>query len=57
MSLLNIDEVLKRTAISLGVDTDGLIKDPQQVAQEQQAIQQQQMTQSIAPNVANQILK
>lgn len=57
MSLLNIEEVLKRTAISLGVDTDGLIKDQQQVMQEQQDLQNQQMAQSIAPNVANQILK
>ena len=57
LSRINIDEVIKRTAISLGVETDGLIKEQEQIAQEQEAAQNQQMMQSVAPTVAKEVLK
>ena len=39
---MNIDDYISRLAASLGIDTQGLIKSPQQKQQEQMAAQQQQ---------------
>lgn len=41
---LNVSDYIKRRATALGIDTDGLIKTPEQIQQEQQA-QAQQMQQ------------
>ena len=53
---LNIDDYLDRLGASLGIDTQGLVKSPEQKAQEQQAAQEQmqqqqmmQMAEKVAP--------
>lgn len=49
--MINVDNLVDRVATSLSIDTDGLLKSPEQVQQEQQAAQQQQFAQNVAPNV------
>lgn len=49
--VLNMDDYATRVATALGMDTKGLIKDPQVIAQEQQAAQMAQLGQNIAPDV------
>ena len=51
---INLDNAIKKFAISNGVDTDGLLKSPEQIQQEQQQQQAQQFAQqSLAdPRVA-----
>tara|TARA_R100001594_G_scaffold141602_1_gene187754 strand:- start:521 stop:2068 length:1548 start_codon:yes stop_codon:yes gene_type:complete len=45
--MVNVDEYLRRRATALGVDTDGLIKSPEQRQQEQQqALMQQAMSEA-----------
>jgi len=39
---INIDDLIKRGGVSLGIDMDGLVKSPEQMQQEEQALQQQQ---------------
>jgi len=41
ISRLNIDDLIKRGGTSLGIDMDGLVKSAEQIAQEQQAAQQE----------------
>ena len=65
---LNPDDLIKRIAIGLGIDTDGLLKSQEQLAEEQAAqeaaqeeqMQQQQMMQmaeKAIPQVANNLTK
>ena len=61
---LNPDDLIKRIAIGLGIDTDGLLKSQEQLAQEQAAeaeqMEQQQMMQmaeKAVPQVANNLTK
>lgn len=49
------DDLLKRLSTARGIKADGLIKDAQTVAQEQQAKQMQAMVQHLGPNAVNQI--
>ena len=49
---LNIGEYIKRVGTSLGVDMDGLIKDEQQMAMEQQQAQEEQLQSQVAGSVA-----
>mgnify|MGYP003135265885 FL=1 len=48
---LNPDDLIKRIAIGLGIDTDGLLKSPEQLAQEAEA-QAEQMEQQQAMQLA-----
>ena len=50
---LNIDEIMARVGASIGIDTNGLVKTKEQIAQEQQAAQQAQMMQAALPNAVN----
>jgi hypothetical protein len=50
---INFDNLLTRLATARGVTPDGLIKDAEQVAQEQQQEQQMQMMQQLGPNAVN----
>lgn len=50
---INFDNLLTRLATARGVTPDGLIKDADQVAQEQQQEQQMQMMQQLGPNAVN----
>ena len=61
---LNPDDLIKRIAIGLGIDTDGLLKSPEQLAEEaeaqaEQAEQQQvmQMAEKAVAPVANNLSK
>ena len=61
---LNPDDLIKRIAIGLGIDTDGLLKSQEQLAEEQAAeaeqMEQQQMVQmaeKAIPQVANNLTK
>lgn len=51
MTYLNLDEYVKRVGTSLGVEMEGLIKSPQQIQAEQQAMQQQMMMEQNSPAV------
>lgn len=44
---INLDEAIKRLATSIGIETDTLIKSSEQIAQEQQAAQQQELIRSL----------
>ena len=44
---INLDEAIKRLATSIGIETDTLIKSGEQIAQEQQAAQQQELIRSL----------
>jgi hypothetical protein len=53
---MNIDDYIDRLGASLGIDTNGLIKSPEQKAQEQQEMQQQQqqmMAQQMVGDIAS----
>jgi len=52
---VNFDDLLKRLATSRGVRVDGLIKTPDQVAQEQRSAQQAALIQQLGPNAINQV--
>jgi hypothetical protein len=61
---LNPNDLLTRLATGLGIDTEGLIKSPEQLqAEQEEAMQQQQMqqvmdtAQDVAPQVANNMTK
>lgn len=47
-SMINVDEYLRRRATALGVQTDGLVKTPEQMQQEQQQAMMQQAMQQAA---------
>lgn len=52
-TFMNFDNLLTRLATARGVTTDGLIKDKEQVAAEQQQEQQMQMMQQLGPQAIN----
>jgi len=48
---VNLQDYIKRRATALGIETEGLIKSQEQIAQEQQQAMQMQMMQQAAPGV------
>ena len=46
---VNLQDYIKRRATALGIETEGLIKTPEQIAQEQQQAQMQQMMMQAGP--------
>ena len=46
---MNVDEAIKRLANSIGIDTANLVKTQEEIQAEQQALQQQQLIQSLGP--------
>lgn len=50
---LNMDEIMARVGAAIGIDTKGLVKSKEQIAQEQQAAQQAAMMQAAIPNAVN----
>ena len=52
---VDVSEYLKRRALALGIDTKGLVRSPEELAQMQAAQQQQSMAQSMAPQIAAQM--
>ena len=46
---VNVDEAVKRLATSIGIDTANLVKTQEEIQAEQQAMQQQQLIQSLGP--------
>ena len=46
---VNVDEAIKRLANSIGIDTANLVKTQEQIQAEMQAMQQQQLIQSLGP--------
>lgn len=52
---VNWGDYMQRRANALGVDTSGLIKTPEQVAQEQQQAQLMALAEKLGPNAVNQI--
>ena len=46
---VNVDEAVKRLATSIGIDTANLVKTQEQIQAEMQAMQQQQLIQSLGP--------
>ena len=48
-SSINPQDFIARVGIALGIDMSGLVKSPEQIAQEQQAAQQQQLMQQLGP--------
>lgn len=57
MSYLNVSDFIARAAIGLGLDTDGLVKTQEQVAQEQQEAMAAQMGMQVAPAMAQEGIK
>ncbi len=52
---INVGDYFKRRATALGIETKGLLKTTEEIAQEEQAAQQSQALQSVAPNLVNQL--
>lgn len=52
---LSFDDLMKRLAVARGIKTEGLVKPPDVVAQEQQQKQMQAMVQHLGPNAVNQM--
>jgi hypothetical protein len=48
---MNLDEYVKRVGTSLGVEMEGLIKSPEQIQAEQQAMAEQSMMEQNSPAV------
>jgi len=46
---MNVDEAIKRLANSIGIDTANLVKTQEEIQAEMQAMQQQQLIQSLGP--------
>ena len=51
MTYMNLDEYVKRVGTSLGVEMEGLIKSPEQIQAEQQAMSEQMMMEQNSPAV------
>ena len=47
LAMVNVGDLIKRLATSLGIDADGLIKTPEQIQAEQQQAMEAQMTQMV----------
>lgn len=56
-STIRLSTLLSRLAVSRGIDTDGLIKTPEEVAQEQQQAQLAQMAATVGQNVGPDLVK
>ncbi len=54
---VDMREYMDRRAASLGIDTDGLIKSEEQIAQEQQQAMMQQMAQQYGPQVIDSMMQ
>ena len=52
---VDVSEYLKRRALALGIDTKGLVRSPEELAQMQAMQQQQAMAQQMAPQIAAQM--
>jgi hypothetical protein len=52
---MNVGDYIQRRGAALGIDTDGLIKSPEQQAQEQQQAMMMQMMDKLGPNAINQM--
>ena len=50
---VNIGDYIMRRGTALGMDMDGLVKSPEQIAEAQQARQQQMMMERLGPNAMN----
>ena len=50
---VNLQDYIKRRATALGIDTEGLIKTEEQIAQEMQQAQLQQVMQQAGPEAIN----
>lgn len=48
MAMINVGDLIQRTATSLGIDSDGLIKSQEQIQAEQEQAAQMQMAQMVA---------
>ena len=48
LAMVNVGDLVKRIATSLGIDADGLIKSQEQIEAEQQQAMEAQMTQMVA---------
>tara|TARA_R100000687_G_C6448981_1_gene164267 strand:+ start:1149 stop:1922 length:774 start_codon:yes stop_codon:yes gene_type:complete len=46
---VNLDEAIKRLATSIGIDTNNLVKTPEEIQAEMEQMQQQQLIQSLGP--------
>ena len=46
---MNVDEAIKRLANSIGIDTVNLVKTQEEIQDEMEAMQQQQLIQSLGP--------
>ena len=49
MKMINVTEYLNRRAAALGIDSEGLIRDPEELAGEQQQAQQMEMMNKLGP--------
>jgi hypothetical protein len=54
---VNLQDYIKRRATALGIETEGLIKTPEQIAQEQQQAMQAQMMQQAGPSAIQEGVK
>jgi hypothetical protein len=54
---VNLQDYIKRRATALGIETDGLIKSQEQIAQEQQQAMQAQMMQQAGPGAIQEGVK
>lgn len=54
-SNMNVADYIKRCAAARGIDTDGLIPSPEEIAQRQQQEQMQTMAQTLGPNAVTQL--
>lgn len=52
---LNVSDYIRRFGTGIGINTEGLVKTEEQIAQEQQQAMQMQMMQQLGPNAINQI--
>lgn len=57
MQFMNIGDYISRVGTSLGIDMEGLIKSPEQVAQEQQQQMMMQMAQQAGPGMLQEMTK
>jgi hypothetical protein len=56
LSSFNTTGFLQRASANLGLDSHGILKTQEQIAQEQQQAQQMQMAQQVMPQVTEQIM-
>lgn len=52
---VNLADGITRLAVSMGIDSNGLVKGPEEVAETQQQQQLQQLVQQLGPNAVNQV--